>query len=134
MRARRCYLRPRPPFAPDHPLLPWVVAGNVVREVMLALGLAVFPHRRWADWLDRRAEGLYRVNRRFRALMDGPHDRAYCHAFMRNWLYVALHRSRYRYARLLPPVMHGGESPLRHPISAHLLHRLPPACRRRLRQ
>lgn len=110
------------------------MAETVVREVKSALGLGVFPHRRWADWLDRRAEGLYRVNRRFRALMDGPHDVAYCHAFMRNWLYVALHRSRYRYARLLPPEMHRGDSPLAHPLPAHLHSRLPETCRRRLRR
>ena len=132
LRARRCYLRPQPPLSADHPLLPLVAAESVVREVMLALGLGVFPHRRWADWLGRRAEGLYRVNRRFRRLLDGPDDVPSCHRCMRNWLYVALHKSRWKYATLLPQEMHRGDSPLAHPIPARLRCRLPSACLRRL--
>ena len=130
--AARWFARPRPGFSADHPLLPAVIAENVVREVMHVLGLARFPCRSWIAYLEQRAETLYRLNRKFRRWMDGPDDVAYCHRCMRNWLYVGLHRTRYRYARLLPQEMHCGDSPLSYPVAAHRLYRLPPASRRRL--
>ena len=68
---RHIFAAPRAPLAEDYPVVPELVARCVVREVMLALGLARFPRRRWADWLTRRAEALYRIHRQFRRRLDG---------------------------------------------------------------
>ena len=78
---------------------------------MLALDLPRFPHRRWADWLTRRAHALYRVEKKFRARMDGPHEREYCYTYLRHWLYIGLHKSRWKYADALPPEMREGHPP-----------------------
>ena len=109
---RRYFVRPQSPWSEDHVLCPEIVAACVVREVMLAFDLGRFPTRRWGDWLVRRAHALYRVERKFRARMNGPNEREYCYTYMRHWLYVGLRKSGWKYADGLPPEMWSGYSPL----------------------
>jgi hypothetical protein len=97
-------------------LVPEIVAACVVRELMLALDLRRFPHKRWADWLSRRAHAIYRVEKKFRARMDGPHEREYCYTYMRHWLYIGLHKTHWKYADVLPPEMREGYPPTRESI------------------
>ena len=106
-------------------LVPEIVAACVVRELMLALDLKRFPHRRWADWLSRRAHALYRVEKKFRARMNGPSEREYCYTYMRHWLYVGLHKSGWKYATVLPEEMHAGHPPTRENIVPWKRWRLP---------
>jgi len=116
--ARHFFARPQSPWSDDHVLVPEIVAACVVRELMLALDLRRFPHRRWADWLSRRAHALYRLDRRFRARMNGPHEREYCYTYLRHWLYIGLHKSGWRYADVLPPEMREGHPVTRQGIPA----------------
>lgn len=113
-------------------LVPEIVAACVVRELTLALDQRQFPHRRWADWLSRRAHALYRVERIFRARMDGPHEREYCYTYMRHWLYIGLHKSDWKYADLLPPEMREGYPPTREDIPTWKRWRLPAPGRSRM--
>ena len=101
---------------------------------MLALDLSRFPARRWADWLTRRAHALYRVEKKFRARMNGPHEREYCYTYMRHWLYIGLHKSGWKYATVLPEEMHAGHPPTREGIVPWKRWRLPAAVRKARRQ
>ena len=111
------FARPQAPWSFDHGLAPEIVAACVVREVVLALEVGRFPERRWADWLTRRAQALYRIEKKFRARMDGADERAWCYAYMRHWLHAGLRRSGWRYARALPAAMWSGERPTRANVS-----------------
>jgi hypothetical protein len=123
--ARKYFARPQSPWTYDHGLAPEIVAACVVREVMLALNLARFPAQRWSDWLTRRAHALYRVEKKFRARMDGPHEREYCYTYMRHWLYIGLHKSNWKHADLLPESMHSGQPPTADSITIWKRWRLP---------
>ena len=123
--ARKYFARPQSPWTHDHGLAPEIVAACVVREVMLALNLARFPAQRWADWLTRRAHALCRVEKKFRARMDGPHEREYCYTYMRHWLYIGLHKSNWKHADLLPESMHSGQPPTADSITIWKRWRLP---------
>ncbi len=109
---RHFFVRPQSPWSWEHGLAPEIVAACVVREVMLALNLGRFPARRWADWLTRRAHALYRIERKFRARMNGPNEREYCYTYMRHWLYIGLRKSGWKHADRLPPEMWAGHPPL----------------------
>lgn len=117
--------RPQSLWTFEHGLAPEIVAGCVVREVMLCTGVTRFPEKRWADWLTRRALALYRVHRVFRARMNGPHEREHCHTYMRNWLFTALRRTGWKYAEVLPPEMWAGHPSLREAITPWKRWRLP---------
>ncbi|MEY2879508.1 MAG: hypothetical protein RLZZ15_1888 [Verrucomicrobiota bacterium] len=129
--ARHFFERPQSPLPENHALTPEFVAESVVREVSLALGLARFPEKRWADWLARRAHALYRLHRRFRARLNGPQGRGHCAVCMRHWLYIALHKTRWRYATVLPETMWSGHAPTRGSLTPWKIWRLPAAARRR---
>lgn len=77
----------------DTPLMPWVVADCVIRELEMYLypkgdqGLrGPSASHDLADVLADKANTVYQRNPRFREWMRGKHGRDYLYTFMRHWL------------------------------------------------
>ena len=82
--------------------MPWLIADSVLTEAQTLLG-ADLPAE-WSDWLDARAERLYRQHAQFRRLVRGAGQRGRdaLYRFLRHWLASKIARERRSLARRLP--------------------------------
>ena len=92
----------RPGIERDTELMPWLIADSVMTEAQTLLG-ADLPAE-WSDWLDARAERLYRQHAQFRRLVRGAGQRGRdaLYRFLRHWLASRITRERRSLARRLP--------------------------------